>query len=178
MMIETIILQVKRMFNNFAPEAAQKIREEKIHFLTHELRNYTDDQFRHAVDNILGDENIKRFPTLAQLKNHLRSSGNHQAQELQGCQSCEDSGYYVIWQLRREAWYSFAYRCNCEKGNSIPNVPLIDDRAIPTRAHNPYPPSNPLHKEYNLRPKVESAKVQHNERFGNLTEKLTVKGKP
>ena len=176
MTMEMIVLQVNRLFNNFSPETSQKIREEKINFLRSELHNCNDQQFRRAVDGILGDENIKKFPTLSQFRNHLKSGGNNQVQDLRGCQRCEDSGYYNVWQLRRDSWYSFAYRCNCEKGNSIQSVPLIDERAIPLRAHNPYAPSNPLHKEYNLRPKVDSARVSHDEKFNNFTEKLTAKG--
>ena len=57
-----MVLCVNRLYNNYNPETSQKIRDDKIKFLMSELSKYESYQFEKAVDSIISDENIKKFP--------------------------------------------------------------------------------------------------------------------
>ena len=150
MKTETIIFQVNRLIRNFNPESGARIIESKIDLIRDELaENYTDRQFIEAVDEILHDENVKRFPTIAQIRNYMRKGKAHSHEEAQRfCDTCEGTGYYSIWQYKESLgqYYSFPFRCLCNN-TFMQHVPLIDPRAIPKRAHADYP-SREIETEY------------------------------
>ena len=68
--------RVNRLYKNYATETSERVRNEKIEFLHEELNSYKDISLEKAIDSILKDENIKKFPTIAQIKNYIRQSGN------------------------------------------------------------------------------------------------------
>jgi hypothetical protein len=159
MQIEIFIVQMNRLFANFCSELSENAKKAKINFFMSEiLDKYSDEAMIYAVERILNDENIKKFPSLAQLKTYLREKNKTVHKE--SCPICEHTGYFTIWQIRRfenndethsGKYYPFAYRCNCPLGNSFRNLKTVDPKAIPERAHNPFPPDNPKHKEFNNR---------------------------
>lgn len=151
MSIQAIIELTNRLYDNYNPETSQKVRESKIDLLRIELKGYSAKQIGDACQRIMQDENIKKFPNVAQLKAFIPRWENKQ--DSKGCVSCEDTGYYTIWQKRDSMgkYYSFSFRCRCEKGQSFMEMPDIDPIAIPRKAHNPYPPTDNRHKEYNER---------------------------
>lgn len=149
---EIVIECVNRLYNNYNPETSQKIRDDKISFLISELKNYKDWQFIKAVDSIVSDENIKRFPPLATIRNYMPAQ---EKSNTEYCVRCEQSGYYTVWQRHGAIkgkddghWYRHVYGCDCNPSNTFPR---IDHDAIPTRAHNPYPPDDARHDNFNLR---------------------------
>lgn len=155
MRIETIVTHVNRMIKNYSPEAAVKVIEAKINLVRDELaENYSDRQFIEAIDEILHDENVKRFPTIAQIRNFMRKGKIHtqEGAATHYCTQCEKSGYYNVWQYMQGLgkYYSLAYRCKCNHSQQL-HLPIIDDKAIPVRAHNPYPPNDHRHEDFNGR---------------------------
>ena len=146
MNVDAIVLGVNRLYNNYNPETSQKIRDDKIKFLNDEFKEYESWQFERAIKDIVSDENIKKFPTIAQIKNYMpRTTGETQ----EYCDKCERTGYYNVWQLKQDLnkYYSIAYACKCNK--SAHGMTVIDDLAIPIRAHNPIPPDDARYKTYN-----------------------------
>lgn len=150
---ETLILQVNRMLRNYDSKISDKDKMEKINFLRNELIKYTEYQFEKAVDSILNNANIKKFPTLAQIKSYIEKPLD--VEKPKGCEKCEFTGYFNLWQKRKDRYYSFAYRCDCLLGEKHKAgkglMPLIDQQAIPKRAHNPYPPNDIRHNTFNNR---------------------------
>ena len=150
MKIETMVLCVNRLYNNYNPETSQKIRDDKIKFLMSELSKYESYQFEKAVDSIISDENIKKFPTIAQIKAYIPRGDSKAGQEY--CDKCERTGYYNVWQYRESIgkYYTYAYRCPCNN-TTMQNIPTLASEMIPVRAHNPFPTDDARHKEFNLR---------------------------
>lgn len=156
MNIEAIVLGVNRLYDNYAPETSKASKDNKIQFLNRELSGYSSYQFDKAVCAIVSDENIKRFPTLAQIKNHMPRTVEKDMENTKYCTKCEGTGYYSVWQYKTgiNKHYSFPYRCRCNN-TFMQHIPLIDPSAIPVRAHNGYPPNDIRHKEFNNRIEVE-----------------------
>mgnify|MGYP001577301662 CR=1 FL=1 len=147
MNVDAIVLGVNRLYNNYNPETSQKIRDDKIKFLNDEFKEYESWQFERAIKDIISDENIKKFPTIAQIKNYMpRTTG--EVQEF--CDKCERTGYYTVWQFRESLnkYYDFAYRCHCNH-TTMQNIPALDVSMIPVRAHNPHPPNDSRHEDFN-----------------------------
>lgn len=145
-----IIKQVNRLYDNYNADIDQEIRSAKIEFLNRELSTYNTKAFIIACNSIIADENIKRFPSLAQIKNYIPRNDSIETQDF--CDKCERTGYYNIWQYKESLnrWYSVAYRCACNH-TTMQNMPILDERAIPKRAHNPYPPNDIRHNTFNNR---------------------------
>ena len=144
--LQSVVLCVNRLYNNYNPETSQKLRDDKIKFLMSELGNNQSFQLEKAVDGIIHDENIRKFPTLAQIKNYMPAVA---LKETEYCNTCEHTGYYNVWQLKQDInkYYSIAYACSCN--TSANGMTVIDSRAIPIRAHNPYPPNDKRHEIIN-----------------------------
>lgn len=153
MNIEELIPEVYRLYDNYNMDTDKETRQAKANFLYKEIKYYPGDALNKAVDQIISDENIKKFPTVAQIKNYMRLHNSQPIRDLQGCDKCERTGYYTLWQFKQNIgrYYSFAFRCDCALGNSFPSMPLIEPTAIPPRAHNPYPPTDQRHDDYNKR---------------------------
>ncbi len=149
MKIETVIECVNKLSANYDFGVNEKLRDDRIKLLSEAFKNKLDSSLKSAVERVIHDENIKRFPIISQLENYMPVLHN-QAQEY--CDKCERTGYYNVWHRRESIgkWYDFAYRCICNN-TTMQNIPVIDERAIPTRAHNPHPPEDPKHNEFNLR---------------------------
>ena len=143
-----VIKQVNRLYDNYNADTQQEIRSTKIEFLNRELSKYNTKAFIIACDNILADENINKFPSLSMIKNYIPRGDSKETQEY--CDKCERTGYYNVWQYRESIgkYYDFAYRCPCNN-TTMQNIPILDAEMIPVRAHNPFPPSDTRHKEYN-----------------------------
>lgn len=150
MKIETMVLCVNRLYNNYNPETPQKIRDDKIKFLMTELAKYESYQLERAVDGVISDENIRKFPVIAQIKNHMPRNDSQETHEY--CDKCERTGYYNVWQKRESIgkYYYFAYRCPCNTTTNL-SMPVLAVEMIPIRAHNPFPPDDKRHGEFNLR---------------------------
>lgn len=131
MSVESIILAINRLVSNYCPDIGQKAREEKIRFFSEYLKNYTEQQIDNAVMAILHDENIKRFPTLAQIKNHITRNIVHIKHN--DCDHCQN-GCVPVWQLMPNGLkYCYTYACHaCAAGRHV-NLPILptEYRAIP-----------------------------------------------
>ena len=143
-----IIKQVNRLYDNYNADTHQEIRGAKIEFLNRELSKYNTKAFVIACDSILADENIKKFPSLSQIKNYIPKGDSKEIQEF--CDKCERTGYYNQWQWREQLnkYYDFTYRCHCNHTIML-NIPVLASEMIPIRAHNPFPPSDPKHEDFN-----------------------------
>lgn len=175
MKIETMVLCVNRLYNNYNPETSQKIRDDKIKFLMTELAKYESYQLEKAVDGVISDENIKKFPGIAQIKNYMPRNDSHETQEF--CDNCERTGYYNVWQKRESIgkWYDFAYRCACNN-TTMQNIPVLASEMIPTRAHNPHPPDDTRHNEFNSKKASWDYQRLDNETFKALAYSHRMKG--
>jgi len=126
MQLEVLVLQTNRLFNNYSTETTEKKRQEKIDFLRNELENINSEQFRFAVDSIIRDENIKRFPTLAQIKAYLPKNNDYKS--FKDCDRCRD-GTVGVWIYKKEfdREYSYTFRCPfCEAGrNAGSAIPIL-----------------------------------------------------
>lgn len=137
---ETLVLQINKLFDNYNQAAPPAMRDAKIRLLAPQLAQYHSDSLIRAVDKIINDENITYFPTVSQLKGYLRAGINQNKAYLQGCDKCDMSGYFTLWQLRDGKHYAFAYRCDCALGQSYSGMPQIDSQAIPKKVHSRKPP--------------------------------------
>lgn len=149
MKIETIIECVNKLSTNYDLVINEKLKDDRIKLLFDAFKHKLDSSLKTATESVLKDENITRFPTVTQLENHMPIP-HRQVQEF--CDKCERAGYYNIWQLRESIgnWYSFAYRCPCNY-TTIQNMPVLDEKAVPKRAHNPYPPNDKRYEDFNER---------------------------
>ena len=146
---KTIVDAVDKLSTNYDTFTSVELKEQRVKLLMEAFKYKLDSSLKSAVERVIHDENIKRFPIISQLENYMPVLHN-QAQEY--CDKCEHTGYYNVWQRQESIgkWYDFAYRCICNN-TTMQNIPVIDERAIPTRAHNPHPPEDPKHNEFNLR---------------------------
>lgn len=122
MNLETTVTQTNKLFANFCPELPQKYREEKIKLIHSELYHIHDQAFVNAVEDILSDENVRKFPTIAQLKlyavKYKKSACDNQQAE--GCEKC-DRGVIssFLYKERFKRWYRYTFRCTCEAGQKL-----------------------------------------------------------
>ena len=151
MRMETVIECVNKLSANYDLVVNEKLRDERIKLLSETFKNKLDSSLKSAVDRVLHDENIKKFPTIMQIENYMPILHN-QPQEF--CDKCERTGYYNQWQWREQLnkYYDFAYRCPCNH-TTLQNIPVLDKAAIPVRAHNPHPPNDPRHDDFNKQKK-------------------------
>lgn len=153
MEMDSIIQGVNKLYDNYETTMPQDVRKAKANLLYRELQYYTGRSFLTSIENILSDENIKRFPTIAQIKNYMQQIPQHKEHQ-EYCDKCEKTGYYNVWQLRHDSWYSFAYRCMCNTTTML-EMPVLCVDATPIKAHNPFPPNDSRHVDCNLRPKTQ-----------------------
>ena len=151
MKMETVIECVNKLSANYDLVVNEKLRDERIKLLSETFKNKLDSSLKSAVDRVLHDENIKKYPTVMQIENYMPVLHN-QTQNF--CEKCEGTGYYNVWQRRESVgeWYSFAYRCPCNN-TTMQNIPALAAEMIPTRAHNPFPPTDSRHQDFNRRVK-------------------------
>lgn len=135
MNIETVVIQVNRLCDNYNPEYASKARDAKIKLFHDELQYLNDHSLQLAVDEILKDANIKKFPTIAQIKGYIPRN-NNMAEEIKDCDHCRN-GLTWIWQYKEKlgSHYQIAYACPfCEAGRvkqkTFPLLP-IEYHSIP-----------------------------------------------
>ncbi len=135
MNLDVLILQTNRLFLNYSPEVSEKKREEKISFFRQELTGISEYQFKTAVDEIIKDVNIKKFPTIAQIRGYIPRN-NSKAEEMKDCDHCH-GGIAPVWQFKEslKRHYQFAYACPfCEAGRvkqkTFPLLP-IEYHSIP-----------------------------------------------
>lgn len=149
MKIETVIECVNKLSTNYDLVVNEKLKEERIKLLFDNFKHKLDTSLKSAVEKVMHDENIKKFPTIMQLENYMPILYNPSPEF---CDKCERTGYYNVWQRRESIgkYYSFAFRCRCNT-TTDQSMPVLDDRAIPTRAHNPHPPDDARHNDFNLR---------------------------
>ena len=143
---ETVIAAVDALSTNYDTFTPPELKEQRVKLLRDAFKHKLDSSFKTAVDSVLHDENIKKFPTLVQIENYMPKITNRQQQF---CDICKGTGYFNVWQFREKAYYSFAYACNCN--NEKHAMPVIDPQAIALKPHNPYPPRDKRHDEYNSR---------------------------
>lgn len=123
MQIEGFILQINRLFDNYDQAISEKKKEDKIQFLRKELERYSNYQFETAVNRILKDENIRRFPTLAQIKANMPIVETKET-ELKDCDRCRD-GLIPVWipkQITKNeiSYYQYSFACPfCEAGKTM-----------------------------------------------------------
>lgn len=126
-MNDQIILQVKRLYDNYSQKYDEDMLRSKINFILKELPWVTGESFRCAVDFILRDENIKKFPTLSQIRAYLPKGIENKSYS--DCDRCRD-GTVGVWihkpEFNRD--YCYTFRCPfCEAGryagSAIPLLP-------------------------------------------------------
>lgn len=123
MQIEVIILQTRRLFENYSPELSDKKRDEKIQFLMEELKNYNAYQFETAVNKILKDENIKKFPSIAQIKANMPTI-EAKKEDAKDCDHCR-CGLTPVWVPKQVSkneirYYQYSFACPfCEAGKTM-----------------------------------------------------------
>ncbi len=142
---ETVVEAVNKLSTNYDTYTPPETKEQRIRLLFDAFKHKQDSSLKSCVDKIIRDENIKKFPTLAQIENYLPTIVE---KEQEFCNTCERTGYYNVWQLKQDLnkYYSIAYACKCNK--TAHGMTVIDDLAIPARAHNPYPPDDGRHKVF------------------------------
>src|SRR3990167_7135539 len=147
MKMETVIEAVNKLSTNYDTYTAQELKDARIKLLMDAFKHKMDSSLKSSVDRVIHDENIKKFPTVMQIENYMPVIHN-QHQEF--CDKCERTGYYNVWQYRESIGkhYDFAYICPCNT-TTMQNIPILDIEMIPVRAHNPFPPSDERHKEFN-----------------------------
>ena len=151
MRIETVIECVNKLSTNYDLIVNEKLRDERIKLIAETFKHKLDNSLQVAVESIIHDENIKKFPRIEQIENYMPAiAGRHQKY----CDKCEGTGYFNLWQYRESGRYcSFAYRCACNT-TTMSEMPILHHDMIPKRAHNPYPPGDSRHDEFNKRSKV------------------------
>ena len=165
MRLETVIEAVNKLSTNYDTYTPPELKEQRIKLLSDAFKHKQDSNLKSAVDKVIHDENIKKFPTLAQLENYMPTGIE---KDPDYCNTCERTGYYNVWQLKQDInkYYSIAYACKCNK--TAHGMTVIDDLAIPIRAHNPYPPKYAKHNIYNQHKEEWSYKPLDNETFKAL----------
>jgi len=146
MKMETVIEAVNKLSTNYESYTAQELKDSRVKLLMESFKHKLDSSLKTAVDRVIRDENIKKFPTVMQIENYMPVIHN-QHQEF--CDRCERTGYFNVWQYRESIGkhYDIAYRCPCNT-TTMQNIRVLDAEMIPIRAHNPFPPSDPRHKDY------------------------------
>jgi|SRR3972149_11174639 len=145
MRIETVVECVNKLSTNYDLIVNEGLREERIRLLAETFKHKLDNSLKVAVERIIHDENIKKFPRIEQIENYMPVITElHQKY----CDKCEGTGYYNVWQYRESI--SFAYRCACNT-TTMSEMAILHNDMIPKRAHNPYPPGDNRHDEFNLR---------------------------
>ena len=146
---ETIVEAVNKLSTNYDTFTSAELKEQRVKLLMEGFKHKLDSSLKSAVDKVLHDENIKKYPTIMQIENYMPVLHN-QTQEF--CDKCERTGYYSVWQFRESIGkhYSFAYRCPCNN-TTMQNMPELAADMIPIRAHNPFPPNDDRHKDFNSR---------------------------
>ncbi len=143
--------QVSRLYDNYSPSATQAIRESKARLVVAELKGFTDETFARVCDLIISESKAHSFPTIEVFKSFLTRVGtqkeyiNHQF-----CDQCGGTGYYNVWEKRRQQWYNFPYRCTCNSVTML-TMPVITPDIVPIKPHNPYKPCTLEHDCYNTR---------------------------
>ena len=147
MKMETVIECVNKLSTNYDLVVNEKFREERIKLLSEVFKHKLDSSLKSAVEKVLHDENIKKYPTIMQIENYMPILHN-QTQEY--CDKCERTGYYTVWQYRESIskYYDFAYRCLCNS-TTMQNIPALASEMVPVRAHNPHPPNDSRHEDFN-----------------------------
>lgn len=124
-MNDQIIMQVKRLYDNYSQKHDEEIVRAKINFIFRELPGIKGEDFRSAVDFILRDENIKKFPTISQIRAYLPKS---QKGEYTDCDHCR-SGITTVLVFKKEfnKEYEYAYACPfCDAGkNAGSGIPVL-----------------------------------------------------
>jgi hypothetical protein len=148
--------QVNRLFDNYSVSAAPAARKLKIQLILREFKYVSNEAFIKVCDRLMNDTKIRDFPKISDFKDRLfdnKSQNISPINTIKGCERCENTGYYTVWQKRENQgrYYSFVFKCSCLPIEIYKALPLIDPQAIPTRAHNPFPPTDGRHKEFNLR---------------------------
>ena len=149
MRIETVIECVNKLSTNYDLVPSDKQKDERIKLFAEAFKHKLDNSLRAAVDSIIHDENVKKFPMVTQVENYMPAiTERHQ----KFCDKCEGTGYFNVWQYRESIgrYCSFAYRCACNT-TSMNEMPILHHDMIPKRAHNPYPPGDNRHDEFNAR---------------------------
>lgn len=148
---EVAIIQINRLFDNYAPMATEKIREAKLRLLRNELKDFTDARFILICNLIIRESKFRTFPTIEEFCSKTIDFKKEYI-NIRGCQKCEGTGYFTVWQLMQNLgnYYHFAYRCDCETENLL-SLPLISPQVIPDVPHNPYPPDDSRNTEYRKR---------------------------
>jgi hypothetical protein len=124
-MNDMVILQVKRLYDNYSQRYDEELLRDKVNFILKELPWLEGNSFKSAVDFILQDENIKKFPTIAQIRAYLPKKSRL---ELKDCDHCR-GGITSLWIFKPEfnREYSYAYACPfCEAGKAkSKDIPIL-----------------------------------------------------
>ncbi|OHB68805.1 MAG: hypothetical protein A2W17_01460 [Planctomycetes bacterium RBG_16_41_13] len=149
--IETIVLQVNRLYDNFAAATSRSVRDTKVKLFQRELSRMSDDKFIQICGLLIKDSKTHTFPTVSDFFGISRDLRQQTEKDNPYCDACDNTGYYTIWQRRQEfeKYYNFVYKCCCNIDSTA--MPTIYPDAVPLKPHNPFPPSDPRHKHHNLR---------------------------
>lgn len=135
MSLDVLVMQVKRLYENYNSNRDDDLIKNKVKFIQREIPNIEARAFSRAVDEILRDENIKRFPSIAQIKSFLPRQQASQI-ELNDCDHCR-SGLTPVWQFKEKLnrHYQYSYACPfCDAGKAMSErFPYLPDeyRSIP-----------------------------------------------
>lgn len=147
--IEVVINQVNRLYDNYSASASVAVREAKIKLVAKELSYMSVSRFVKVCDLLIRGGKSDTFPPIRDFV-RLNAELPKDCEQVYYCKDCEVSGYYTVWQQRNGFYYRVMYRCQCNPSQSMPSQ-VLDHQARPKRAHNPYPPNDPLHERYNKR---------------------------
>ena len=136
MNLQTIVLQVGRLMDNFSPEASRNVKDAKIRIVQQELSYADDNAFVDAVSDIMADENIRKFPTIAQLRVYIGQRTKYVV--IEGCGKC-DRGIISSWIYKDEMkkWYAYGFKCRCEASKRLKAFIPAPEIIYPTNKRPP-----------------------------------------
>ena len=101
---------IKRQVQNLAINFNRKINIDETARLWQESFKHTPEQhFILAINEILKDQNIKRFPTIAILRRKLQEIPQFIRDETHACNDCDNEGLITVHVFN----YNFTFVCTC-----------------------------------------------------------------
>ena len=101
---------IKRQVQNLAINFNRKINVDETSRLWQEsFKHIPEQHFIMAINEILKDQNIKRFPTIAILRRKLQEIPQFIRDETHACNDCDNEGLITVHVFN----YNFTFVCTC-----------------------------------------------------------------